>query len=86
MFEINPKYAFVVDTARDLFINNQISCVTIKDIAIKSKVGEATIYRHFEKKQNIVLLVGLKLQNTVYKDYFQDINENTGYKNIEKFS
>ena len=65
------KLNFIVDVATDLFITQGIEKVTIKDIAVKAGVGEATIYRYFGKKQAIVAQSVLKLQNIVATSYFK---------------
>ena len=45
------KFNFVVEVATNLFMQKSINDVTIKDIAEKAGVGEATIYRYFSKKE-----------------------------------
>ncbi len=41
------KIKFVVDVATNLFLQDSINTVTIKDIAVAADIGEATIYRYF---------------------------------------
>ena len=47
------KTQYLVDVATKLFLEKGVVDVTIKDIAQEAEIGEATIYRHFQKKQNI---------------------------------
>lgn len=85
MVNIDPKYNYIIDSTIRLFTEKQISSVTIKDIAEASNVGEATIYRHFQKKQNIVLISCMRLQQEVFNDYFVPAKGKTGYEGIKCF-
>ena len=79
------KLNFIVDVATDLFITQGIEKVTIKDIAVKAGVGEATIYRYFGKKQAIVVQSVLKLQNIVNTSYFNLGAGKTGFEKLSIF-
>lgn len=79
------KLNFIIDVATELFLTRSISLVTIKDIATEAGVGEMTIYRYFEKKQNIVLAVVLRLQQNVTSKYFILGNGKTGYEQLSIF-
>ena len=79
------KLNFIVDVATELFLNNSISEITIKDIANKAEIGEATVYRYFSKKQNIVLHSVLKLTTLVFNNYFDLSDEKNGYEKISCF-
>lgn len=74
----------IVSDACELFLSRSISETTIKDVAVKSGVGEATVYRYFKSKQNLVALVAIKLQNKVFNEYFKLTGE-TGLDRIKKF-
>lgn len=76
---------YVVDVATKLFLERGIAEVTIKDIAIEAEIGEATIYRHFLKKANIVLAVVLKLKEKVFGGYFDLSKGKTGFEKVEMF-
>ncbi len=78
------KQNFLVDVSTKLFLDRSILSVTIKEIADQAGVGEATIYRYFVKKQNLVLLVAEKLQKKVFEEYFVSSRGN-GYRKIEAF-
>lgn len=68
-----------------LFLERSINEVTIKDIANHIGVGEATIYRHYKTKFNIVLSVANYLMNKVFSQYFNFEQGNTGYEKIAEF-
>ena len=74
----------IVSDACELFLSRSISDTTVKDVAAKSEVGEATVYRYFKSKQNLVALAALKLQNKVFNEYFKLTGE-TGFDRIKKF-
>ena len=75
----------IIQETADLFFTRSINEVTIKDIANKLGVGEATIYRRYNSKLNLVLLVAKYLQDEVISKYFTFSNEGNGYNKIEKF-
>lgn len=79
------KLNFIIDNATELFLNKGINNVTIKDIALAIGIGEATIYRYFSKKHNIVLAVAIKLETDVYKNYFVFEKEKSGYDRLYSF-
>ena len=79
------KQNFIIETAQKLFFKKGIAAVTIKDIAKEAGVGEATIYRHFQKKQNIVLAVAMTIFGAVSAEYFHQSQYKLGYDKIEAF-
>ena len=79
------KMNFVVEKATSLFMQKSISEVTIRDIAIEAGVGEATIYRYFENKENIVLACVMHLQKEINENYFKLDEGKTGFDKIEIF-
>lgn len=81
----DAKVNFLVDIATDLFMCRSIQEVTIRDIAISAQVGEATIYRYFGKKQELVVQSAMKLQGIVSKDYFKLDEKMNGYQKLEAF-
>ena len=77
------KRDYIVDSAKKLFLSSSISEITIKDISSVSGLGEATIYRYFKNKENLVLAVSLSIQQDILKVQF---NENgSGLKQIQNF-
>ena len=79
------KFNFVVEVATNLFMQNSINDVTIKDIAQKAGVGEATIYRYCAKKESIVVACVMMLQNSVSQKYFKMSEGKNGYEKMEIF-
>lgn len=81
----DAKVNFLVDIATDLFMCRSIQEVTIRDIAISAQVGEATIYRYFGKKQELVVQAAMKLQGIVSKEYFKLDEKTNGFQKLEAF-
>lgn len=79
------KKNLIIEAALNLFLEKNISVVTIKDIATTIGVGEATIYRYFETKENIVILCAQLLEKRVYEKFFDLKKSNTGYEEIKGF-
>ena len=79
------KLNFISEEVIPLFLEKPIADITVKDIAQKVGLGEATIYRYFSKKQNLVKAVALKLQSSVYEKYFDFSAYITGYDKISAF-
>ena len=74
----------IINDACDLFLSRSVNDVTIADIAEKSEVGVATVYRYFSSKKNILEKCAIRLQSKVYEEYFKLTGEN-GYEKIKKF-
>ena len=79
------KRNFLLDTAIELFFMSSIEKVTIRDIAQKANVGEATLYRYFGNKTNIVFAAVRKLQSIVASNYFKVEKGNSGYDKLSIF-
>ena len=79
------KINFLVDIATDLFMCRSISEVTIRDIAISAQVGEATIYRYFGNKQNLVFQAAMKLQRIVSEGFFRLEKGQNGFEKLKLF-
>lgn len=84
LFKHAQEIIMAEETAK-LFFDKSINAVTIKDIAEHIGVGEATIYRHYKNKYNIVLSVASYLQNKVTERYFNIDKNLNGYQQLEKF-
>ena len=79
------KLDFILKTATDLFVTRGIGEVTIKDIADNAEIGEATVYRYFGTKTNIVLACALALGQKTYEEFFDLSKGKTGYDKLEIF-
>lgn len=80
----DAKLNFIVDVATELLLERSIATVTVKEIADRAGVGEATVYRYFKQKQNLVCAVAEKLQKRVYEEYFAPIS-GSGYDKLDAF-
>ena len=81
----DAKINFLVDIATDLFMCRSVNEVTIRDIAISAQVGEATIYRYFGNKQNVVIHAAMKIQGIVSEDFFKLEKGKTGFEKLVLF-
>lgn len=62
---------FIVAEAAKMLLEKPIESVTISDIAHSVGVGEATIYRYFGKKENLVVLVANYLWGQINSRFFE---------------
>ncbi len=74
----------IVKNACDLFLSRSIESVSIKEIAEKSGVGVATIFRYFSTKKNIVEKCAIHLQTEVFEGFFR-LKGNSGYEKLAGF-
>ena len=80
----DAKRNFIVDIAEQLFLERPIASVTLRDIAARAGVGEATVYRYFRCRQNLVQEVADRLQAKVLRAYFAPVS-GSGYARLEAF-
>lgn len=81
----DAKIGFVLGVAENLFMTRNISDVTIKDIADEAGVGEATVYRYFKTKNNIVIQCAMNLGKGVFEEYFELSKGKTGLEKLDIF-
>lgn len=79
------KLNYIVETATELFMERSIRNVTVRDIAEKAGIGEATVYRYFARKQNIVQAAAEKLQAEVFGHYYRDMPGKSGAERLTAF-
>ena len=79
------KIDYIVSIASELFLSKGIEAVTIKDITQKVGVGEATIYRHFSTKQNLVIHAAKTMADQIHTKYFDLSKATTGISKMETF-
>ena len=79
------KLNYIVETATELFMERSIRNVTVRDIAEKAGIGEATVYRYFSRKQNIVQAAAEKLQTEVLGHYYRAMPGKTGAERLTAF-
>ena len=78
----------VIKKASELFIEKSIEEVRVVDIANSLNIGEASIYRYFGKKENLVYKVAIYLWNEVktkYFDYQFIYKESSGLEQVKQF-
>ena len=78
------KREYIIDSAKKLFLSKSISEITIKDISAVSELGEATIYRYFSNKENLVIAVSLSIQQDILSVPFTN-EEKNGLAQIKDF-
>ena len=81
----DAKTNFIVDEAIALFFERSISEVTVHDIAARAGVGEATVYRYFSTKHNLVCAVAAKLEQQIYETYFDLSRADNGFNKLSLF-
>jgi AcrR family transcriptional regulator len=79
------KYESVLDTIKNLMLTRGVDPLTISEIAKDIKIGEATIYRYFGTKLNLVIQVGISLWTDIFELLKQRKKETTGYQSIVSF-
>ncbi len=82
---IDVKKEYIINESKNLFLTKGIEAVLIKDIAFKTNVGEATIYRYFKKKDNLVIQAAISIQNEILPKYFAFDNKKTGIELIKDY-
>ena len=68
-----------------MFFERSVSEVTVRDIAVRAGVGEATIYRYFSTKQNLVCAAATRLEKAIYETYFNLGGAATGMEKLAMF-
>lgn len=81
----DAKRNFVIETATDLFLERSLHAVTIKDVAKASGLGEATIYRYFSGRGELVVACALKLQEKAERVFTERDLSDDGFRRIAKF-
>ena len=84
----NERITRVVEAAKIEFSLNGIKNSKLRIIAKRAKVGEASIYRYFKDKDDLIKIVALSYwQNhaNLFDDYYYGhvVNEDTGLKKVE---
>ena len=81
----DAKTNFIVDQALTLFFRRSVGEVTVRDIALCAGVGEATIYRYFSTKHNLVCAAAAKLEKQIYETYFSKTCAASGFEKLDLF-
>jgi AcrR family transcriptional regulator len=75
----------IVEEATKIFFESSIPSVTISAISKQVGVGEATMYRYFKTKQNLVLACAEYAANKIYNQYMSFSCVLNGFDGVEKF-
>ena len=81
----DAKKGFIADEAIRLFFERSVSEVTMHDIAAAAGVGEATVYRYFSTKHNLVCAAAAKLEKQIFDTYFDFGGAISGMEKLELF-
>ena len=81
----DAKTNFILDEALALFLERSVGEVTVHDIAVRAGVGEATIYRYFSTKHNLVCAAATKLEKTILETYFDLSGASSGFDKLALF-
>lgn len=81
----DAKRAYVTDVATELFLQKSIAAVTIRDIAAASGVGEATVYRYYSTRSNLIVAAALKLQAEVGARFLDFAEGSNAYEKLSRF-
>lgn len=79
------KYDSVLENIKKLMLVKGIDTLSISDIAKEVNVGEATIYRYFTSKLNLVIQVGISLWKDIYLQLKTREKKSTGYLSVVGF-
>lgn len=86
MNQLSLRQQEIIDTALEIIAENGIENFTIKNLAKARGVSEPALYRHFESKQNILILIISQYRNSTFDLFDQFIESDMlSYKKIESF-
>ena len=72
---MEEKRQRILKAGFELFSTRPIESVTMPEVAEKSGVGRATIYRYYDNKTELVIAIGTKIWADFFRDYSQNFNE-----------
>ena len=81
----DAKTNFIIDETLGLLLNRSIADVTVRDIAVRAGVGEATVYRYFSTKHNLVCAAATKLGKQIFETYFDLSQASNGGEKLALF-
>jgi AcrR family transcriptional regulator len=79
------KIDYIIKVAAELFLERGIAQVTVKDITAVAGVGEATVYRYFATKQNLVMRAATLMAVEIRTSYFDLGVADTGLGKLKAF-
>ena len=81
----DSKKDLIMNVSKELFLSNGINNVFIKDISLRCNLGEATIYRYYNKKENIIILSAISLQKEILENYFRINDSLNGITSLKHY-
>ncbi len=81
----DAKTNYILDKALTLFLERPIGEVTMHDIAVRASVGDATVYRYFSTKLNLVCAAAAKLEKQIFETYFNFDGAENGFEKLALF-
>lgn len=76
--------AKIVEAAKELFTEQGLADVQMKDIAAHSGAGVATVFRYFPKKDELIVAVAIQSLDAVETEFRRIVAlETTAYKRLE---
>ncbi len=86
MNRLSLRQQEIIDSALEIIAEKGIENFTIKNLAKARGVSEPALYRHFESKENILILIISQYRNSVFDLFDQLIDsEIPSHKKIESF-
>jgi AcrR family transcriptional regulator len=79
------KFESVLNNIKSIMLNKGLDTLIISDIAKEIEIGEATIYRYFGNRLNLVIQVGISLWSDIYEKLSSREEKGTGYESIAHF-
>ena len=86
MNQLSLRQREIIDSALEIIAKKGIENFTIKNLAGAIGISEPALYRHFESKQNILILIIIRYRNSILDLFDQLIEEEMpAYRKIESF-
>lgn len=70
----------ILETARELFENQDYDRVTIRNVAARSRIGIGTIYKHFPNKLSMLAAAFSDDLKNLYQDAMANVPDNQSFK------
>jgi len=76
---------YIIKVVENLFFEQSMVDVKIKDIAARAEIGEATFYRYFPNRSMIIIACAVHMQEEIGKKYFVMDESDSGYGCLRTF-
>lgn len=75
----------IVEEAKKLYLEKGVEQVTIADLAAHLTIGEASLYRYFGRKQNLVVEAAMLTWQEILEKMTSMPEKPTGFENLREF-